>query len=457
MATGLRYGRKGTAFDNHDGISSETTTFYRMLQDAGVWTMTSGKDDLAIKGPDGSWRAEELGFKRFMRSKGKNDAAKYHPLSDNYTVFLNSSGQWESYRDTMTSSCTWYQYGCPAPLALPQDLYVDDYTAEWAMRLLEEAPEGQPFFLQVNYPGPHPPFIITEKMNASLLQDDRSWPLAVNSEGLDAEVQQLIRSHYASEIENIDALNGRILDTLEAKGVLNHTVVCLLSDHGEALGDHWGTALWEPLGKESPYQGSVRVPLACMGPGVVEGRVVETPVATLDLAATALELQGVAVPDDMDARSLRAMLLGAAPEDRPVSSSLATESGSHFFSTVLHRLDGHIYKLMCCRGACPEGAHRRPGTAAPRGPAMVHRLFDLTADPEELVDRSPERPDLVAQLAEMLPDAFKGCRELDAEATAAYERRMQDEYQRSLWDIMKFKAAQGVTVHLPKPGPPGGA
>uniref|UniRef100_A0A7S4VBY6 Uncharacterized protein n=2 Tax=Alexandrium monilatum TaxID=311494 RepID=A0A7S4VBY6_9DINO len=181
-----------------------------------------------------------------------------------------------------------------------------------------------------------------------------------------------------------------------------------------------------------------------MGPGIEAGRVVEEPTGTVDLAPTVLDLQGVEVPAHMDARSLKPVLLGGEPESRPVTSSLTT--GDRFFSTVLRRLGGRTYKLMCCRGVCPEGARPQPGVDVPAGNVMVKKLFDLSRDPGELSDVSSEHPDLVAQMAEMLPDVFRGCRALDDEARAAYAARIGAEHDRTMEEVADFFKARGKSM-----------
>jgi len=236
----------------------------------------------------------------------------------------------------------------------------------------------------------------------------RKWPLAFNSSTLKPEVQQLMRSNYAALIENIEGLNQQILDTIEARGELNNTVVCMLSDHGEMLGDFWDiSTLYEPLQKSAPWQASIAVPMACMGPGIQKGRVIEDPVSTMDLASTVLELQGTSVPRHFDSVSLRDTLAGGELESRPVVSGM--EVVNHMFSTAIQKFaDGHVWKFVCCIGACPFGLHLREGAVIPQG-GYVRRLYDLTADPLELNDLYEEHPFVAAKLVEALRGAFDGC------------------------------------------------
>ena len=76
---------------------------------------------------------------------------------------------------------------------------------------------------------------------------------------------------------------------MEAQGELDSTLVCISSDHGDMLGDHNTGA------KSKPWEASVSVPLLCFGADVMPGRVVDFPVATMDLAATFIDYAGKGV------------------------------------------------------------------------------------------------------------------------------------------------------------------
>ncbi len=90
---------------------------------------------------------------------------------------------------------------------------------------------------------------------------------------------------YAYEVEHFDAHLGRMLATLERRGLLENTLVVVTSDHGMPF----------PRGKGSTYQYSNHVPFAAMWPrGIAgRGRVVEDYISFIDLAPTFLEVAGL--------------------------------------------------------------------------------------------------------------------------------------------------------------------
>ena len=100
------------------------------------------------------------------------------------------------------------------------------------------------------------------------------------------------RAAYYGMVEFDDRLVGQVLDTLEANGQRENTLVVYTSDHGEMAGDH---GLWW---KSTFYEGSVGVPLIVSCPGrFAEGRQVSEVVNLVDLGPTALDLgQGKPLP-----------------------------------------------------------------------------------------------------------------------------------------------------------------
>jgi choline-sulfatase len=106
------------------------------------------------------------------------------------------------------------------------------------------------------------------------------------------------RSPYDAEVAYTDAMIGRALDTLRAAHQLDRTVIVVAADHGEALGEHG-----EATHGLFAYDALLRVPMIVSAPGI-RARVVQTPVASVDVAPTVLELLGIAVPSGLDGRSL---------------------------------------------------------------------------------------------------------------------------------------------------------
>jgi len=187
------------------------------------------------------------------------------------------------------------------------------------------------------------------------------------------------RRNYAAMIHNIDRWLGVFQEELDRRGERENTVIVYCSDHGEMLGDRGLT------GKSQPFHPSACVPLVLAGPGIRPSVVCDEPVETLDLSATFLDLAGVAVPADMDSRSLRPFLEqgGSLPRARVTS---ALDNWSLVF-------DGR-YKLIASR---PSPRAKKARSA----PNLV--LYDLQNDPAETQDLSSRQPDVVDRLKPFLP------------------------------------------------------
>ncbi|PYQ55816.1 MAG: hypothetical protein DMF78_00865 [Acidobacteria bacterium] len=93
---------------------------------------------------------------------------------------------------------------------------------------------------------------------------------------------------YDGEIAFDDAVVASVLDRLGTLGLRDRTLVAVVADHGESLGEHG-----EETHSMLLYEGVLRVPLILWRPGVVPAAtVVREPVRAIDLAPTLLELLG---------------------------------------------------------------------------------------------------------------------------------------------------------------------
>ncbi len=159
---------------------------------------------------------------------------------------------------------------------------------------------------------------------------------------------------------------GRIIETLEGLGELNNTLIMFSSENGYFYGEHGLT-----VERRLPYEESVRNPLLMRYPKLIEaGTEVNSPVVTIDLAPTVLDLAGVEIPKHVQGNSLIPLLSGQA--DR-VHDAILIEFYSHenpFLWTA--KLDYRIvrkgkYKLIRWIRFEDEA-----------------ELYDLEADPYEL-------------------------------------------------------------------------
>ncbi|MEC8425484.1 MAG: sulfatase-like hydrolase/transferase, partial [Myxococcota bacterium] len=123
---------------------------------------------------------------------------------------------------------------------------------------------------------------------------------------------------YRASVARMDSDIAAVLAAQEARGRLDKTVIVLVADHGESLGDNG-----EMLHGGGYFDGVVRVPLIIKVPGLAP-RVIEELVSQVDLAPTMLELVGAVAPAEADGVSLTGLLQGTAG---PVRQTTFSEGG----------------------------------------------------------------------------------------------------------------------------------
>lgn len=200
-------------------------------------------------------------------------------------------------------------------------------TARVEERLRRQSPGGRPFFWHVFYSSNHLPFRAGEPYSRMFGDPGYEGP---NATAVDFDIDAFIGSTdveskwsalpevearqigalYDGCTRQFDTHFARILAALEGHGVLENTIVVLVSDHGEDLYGP-GVTLGHGLSFNG-RDGSYHVPLAIRGPGVGPGRVAAQ-VRTLDLAPSLAGLLGIEPPAAWEGQDLR---LAGPPEDQ---------------------------------------------------------------------------------------------------------------------------------------------
>ena len=198
-----------------------------------------------------------------------------------------------------------------------------------ALEFLNEADAAKPFCLSISFTAPHardgqprefapderdeslysnthivPPATATEAFHQQLPESVRKsegrtrWERRFNSPEM---FQATVRDYYRL-ITGIDREVGRILETLDARGLTGNTVVVFTSDNGFALGDRGLADKW------FAYEESIRVPLFIADlrqPAMKHAQSIRQMALNVDIAPTLLDYAGVPTPREMQGRSLR--------------------------------------------------------------------------------------------------------------------------------------------------------
>ncbi len=153
---------------------------------------------------------------------------------------------------------------------------------------------------------------------------------------------------YAAMTDSLDATVGRVRAKLDELKIADRTIVIFTSDNGGRV----PTTSNKPLryGKASAYEGGVRVPLIVHWPGVTKpGTVSDTPVITMDLFPTLLEMAGVPLPGPGSET-------GAAGRDGVSLVPLLRQSGGLSRTELFWHYPHHQHYQL--GGAMPYGAIR---------------------------------------------------------------------------------------------------
>ena len=285
------------------------------------------------------------------------------------------------------------------------------YTVDRSRAFIEGAGDD-PWCLHLSLIKPHWPYVVPAPYNDMYGADDVIPVQRTDAEQVDPHpvygafqkhlpgrtfsrdgVRETVIPTYMGLITQIDDEIGKLVDWLEETGRDRDTVIVFTSDHGDYLGDHW-------LGEKSLFHdASARVPLIIVDPseradvtrGTKNGALVEA----IDLIPTFVEIAGGEVASHvLEGRSLLPFLHGETPDDwrKVVISEL-----DYSFAPARLTLDQPI--ADCRMTMVYDGRWKMI-----RAEGFAPMLFDLHADPHELVDRGtdPAHKDQIARLTEHL-------------------------------------------------------
>ena len=302
--------------------------------------------------------------------------------------------------------------------------YATDIITDLAIDFLKNRPKDQPFFLMCHHKAPHRPWEPDAKHKAmfagrnipepATLRDDYSTRSDALHENRQRVFEDLTRSDlkllppagttgpalnewlnvkpteveivengqkktlrgeelnrwkyqrymqdYLACIQSVDDNVGRLLDWLDANGLSENTIVIYTSDQGFFLGDH---GLYD---KRFMYEPSIKMPFLVRWPGVIKpGSVQKSLAINPDFAPTFLEASGLAVPQDMQGRSLLPLLKGQQPPNWRTS----------FYYRYYHDPGNHNTRVH-------YGVRTDTHKLIYYWKKDQWELFDLQADPHEL-------------------------------------------------------------------------
>ena len=415
------------AFDNAAEFPSQTPTYAHYLRRLGYQTILAGK--MHFCGP------EQLhGFEERLTTD-------IYPADYNWTPDWSRAGERPEWYHSMSSvtDAGW----CIRTNQIDFDEEVV-FAARQKLFDIARAPQAdagrRPFCMVVSLTHPHDPFTIPDPwwsryadapvdMPAdSIPADDPHSRRLRHVIGMNlatptpAQIQAARRAYYGA-ISFFDDNVGLLLDALDQSRLADDTIVILLSDHGEMLGER---GLWF---KMSFFEAACRIPLMISAPKRFAPHRVRESVSLVDLLPTLVELaSGTAEPEY------------AAPLDGHSLLPHCRQRGGHDEVIGEYTAEGAIAPIVMIRRGRYKFIHC---------PADPDQLFDLAADPGE-------RHNLAADVSLVQPFREEVGRRWDldrlhAEILASQKRRhlVADALSRGLsrsWDHQPLRDASNLYV-----------
>ena len=314
-------------------------------------------------------------------------------ILDDYELFLGDQGHAGRHFDHGMSN---NQYST-RPWHLPEETHATNWATRQMARTIKRRDPNRPGFWYISYRHPHPPLVPLQTYldfyRDIPIDDPYHAPWSTDTENLSYSLQantargaaftppQIIaarRAFYAL-CTHIDHQLRIIIGTLREEGLLNNTIICFTSDHGDMLGNH---SMWA---KRLFYEYSANIPMILLGVNGDErvgyNRTDDRLVGWADVMPTLLSLANIEVPSTVE---------GLSMVDEQKRDWFYGEIGEAGHATRMIR-DGR-YKLIYY----PVGNCRQ--------------LFDLKTDPDEFTDlsNSAEHVDILARLTEHLISQLYG-------------------------------------------------
>ncbi|MCB1085804.1 MAG: arylsulfatase [Verrucomicrobiae bacterium] len=254
-----------------------------------------------------------------------------------------------------------------------------DHLTEKAVAFIKEQKKDEPFFLYFSYHDIHVPRV--------------PHPRFVGKTGMGPRGDAIVQ---------MDWCTGQILDTLDALGIADNTLVIFSSDNGpvvddgyrddavEKLGEHKPAGPWRG-GKYSNFEGGTRIPFMARWPAKIEaGQVSDALICQIDLPATlaALTGQSLGADDVPDSINVLPALLGESKTGR---DHLIEHAGS------LSLREGQWKYIEASKGPAVN-----KNTNTELGGVPTGSLYDLSSDPGETKNIITSDPDRAVKMAARL-------------------------------------------------------
>ena len=314
-------------------------------------------------------------------------------VTDDYELFLGDQGYpGRQFEHGMSNN----QYTM-RPWHLPEETHATNWVTNQMARTIKRRDANRPAFWYVSYRHPHPPLVplqtyldlyrdipIDEPFSGAWATGPEDLPLALQatySRGnkYNAVQTAAARRAFYALCTHIDHQIRVLVGALREEALLDNTIICFTSDHGDMLGNHhmWAKRLF--------YENSANIPLILVGAAGDErvgyNRVDDRLVGWQDVMPTLLDLAGIDIPESVEGMSM-----------------VSEQKRDWFYAEIGE--DGHATRMI------HDGRYKL--IYYPVG--NYSQLFDLETDPHELSDLASDsaHADTLARLTNHLISQLYG-------------------------------------------------
>jgi arylsulfatase A-like enzyme len=277
------------------------------------------------------------------------------------------------------------------PSGIPEvegyDVYLNEKIYKGVLAEILSLQDKQPYFAYFHLFSPHSPYKPGGKFSRLFRNDGFSIPpkqVVPQFASLYRESDESLlrkRTAYDRQIAQVDSEFGKLIDELDASGVLEDSYLIATSDHGEmferGFSGHGGRLMYEPV---------LRSPLLIHAPKQAERKDVNITTSNVDVLPTLLSIAGKDIPQALEGQVLAAFG-GAENLERPVFSVAAWQNSA-------------FLPLTKAAFAMHKGAYKLIAYLGYGGDDGIYELYDIEKDPEELHELSKEEISVFAGMKE---------------------------------------------------------
>jgi choline-sulfatase len=355
------------AYDNAAEFAAQMPTFAHYLRQAGYQTALSGK--MHFCGPD-----QLHGFEERL-------------TTDIYPADFGWTPDWEHFEERPAWYHTMDSVIQAGPCVRTNQIDFDDeviYTSRQKLFDIARGRDRRPFCLVVSMTHPHDPYAVPQRYWERYRDSEIPMPRLSRAEvaddphsrrlrhviGLDLQTPTDAQIHaarraYFGAVSYVDEQMGVVLDALRESDLERDTIVLVLADHGDMLGER---GLWF---KMNFFESACRIPLMVSAPGRFASRRSPALVSLLDIMPTLRELSGCVPPVQyavpIDGRSLVPELTGRDTPGEVIGEYLG---------------EAAIAPVVMIRRGRHKFIH---------SPVDPDQLYDLVSDPDERRNLAAEK------------------------------------------------------------------